>query len=137
MRFTARLDWIRHGTTVFHAAPGEALFNDQVYLDSGNPFHVELASTPHGRDGRPEKQRYDTGDPNLVYSCGQVIVNGTLFTQVPFVSEVEAQARTWTYAHKAGRIYVNFGALNPTKQTVEITTRRRLFAPHIQGLPLE
>jgi len=127
-------DWTQQKTGVYYAVPNEALFDDQAYLDSGNPFHVELASTPHGRNGKQEKQRFDQGDPNLVYTCGQVFVNGVLFTQVPFLSEVEGQAQTWTHDGKTGCIYVNFGSLRPTEQFVELTTRRRLFAPHIQGL---
>ncbi len=127
-------DWIQHEANVYYAVPDEALFDDKVYLDSGNPFRVALASTPHGRDGKPEKQRYNTGDPKLVYTCGQVFVNGILFTQVPFIAEVEAQAQAWTYGRRTDRIYVNFGPLKPAEQTVELTTRRRLFAPHVQGL---
>lgn len=126
--------WSPHQGRVYYAAPDPMVFDDQVYLDSGNPFQVACASTPHGRNGKPERQRFDYGDPNLVYTCGQVIVNGALFTQVPFLSEVESQARTWTYDAATGRIYINFDRLDPTEQTVEITSRRRLFAPHIRGL---
>lgn len=127
-------DWIRHKAGVCYAVPDEAFFNDRVYLDSGNPFRVELASTPYGRNGKQEKLRFDYGNPDLVYTCGQVIVNGKLFTQAPFLSEVESRADTWTYDQKTGRIYVNFGDLKPFEQTVEITARRRIFAPHIRGL---
>jgi len=75
--------WTRHRAAVYHAVPDEAIFDDQVYRDSGNPFRVACASTPHGRNGKPERQRFDYGDPNLVYTCGQVFVNGARFTQVP------------------------------------------------------
>ena len=126
--------WRREAESVYSALPDEALFNDDAYLDSGNPFQVPLASTPYGRNGRPEKQRFDYGDPNLVYTCGQIIVNGEPFTQVPFLREVESQTGTWTCHPETGRITINFGSLNPTDQTVEITTRRRIFAPHIRGL---
>jgi hypothetical protein len=127
-------DWRSHRAGVYAAAVDEGLFDDCVYLDSGNPFQVELASTPHGRNGKQERRRFDYGDPNLVYTCGQVIVDGGLLTQVPFLSEVEKQSGTWTYDSKAKEIYVNFGDLNPVEQKVEITTRRRIFAPHLQGL---
>lgn len=129
-----RPDWKQHSGSVFCAVPDEAMFDDQAYVDKGNPLRVALASTPHGRNGKPEKERFDYGDPNLVYTCGQVIVNGSLFTQVPFVSEVEAAVKTWTYNSATGRVYVNFGNLDPKDQTVELTARRRLFAPHIRGL---
>jgi hypothetical protein len=127
-------DWQRHKGVVYYAVPDEALFDDRAYLDSGNPLHVELASTPYGRNGKQERQRFDYGDPNLVYTCGQVIVNGSLLTQVPFLTEVEGKIHTWTFDAETGRVYVNFGDLTPKEQTVELTTRRRLFAPHIQGL---
>ena len=127
-------DWKQHKATVYYAAPDESLFDYRVYLDSGNPFSVELASNPYGRNGKQEKQRFDYGDPDLVYTCGQVIVNGKLLTQAPFLSEVQAQTGTSKYDSGTGQIYINFGDLNPAKQTVEITTRRRIFAPHIMGL---
>ena len=126
--------WRREAESIYSAIPDEALFNDDVYLDSGNPFEVPLASTPYGRNGRPEKQRFDYGDPNLLYTCGQIIVNGTPFTQAPFLNEVKNRTGTWTCDRETGRITVNFGNLIPAGQTVEITTRRRIFAPHVQGL---
>ena len=127
-------DWKRHKRAVYSAAPDESLFNDHAYIDSGNPLRVDLASTPYGRNGKQEKKRFDYGDPNLVYTCGQVIINGRPLTQVPFISEVEGQTQTWTYDSQTGQVYVNFGDLNPVEQTVELTTRRRIFAPHVRGL---
>ena len=126
--------WERHQAAVFFAAPEAKLFDDDVYVDSANPFHVELASTPYNRDGKPEAERYQRGDANLVYTCGQVIVNGKPLEQRPFLTEVETRPQTWTFAADTGRIYVNFGALIPAEQQVEITVRRRIFAPHIRGL---
>jgi len=126
--------WKWHKQGVYYAVPEEALFNDQAYIDSGNPLRVELASTPYARNGKQERLRFNYGDPNLVYTCGQVIVNSRPLVQLPFVSEVEDQVRSWTFDRAAGRIYVNFGDLNPREQTVELTTRRRIFAPHVRGL---
>ncbi|MHC4743422.1 MAG: right-handed parallel beta-helix repeat-containing protein, partial [Planctomycetota bacterium] len=127
-------DWKKHKASVYYAAPSEEIFTDRAYLDSPNPFRVELASTPYGRNGKQEKQRFGYGNPELVYTCGQIIVNGRLLKQVPFLAEVESEERTWTYDRKTGRIYVNFAELKADEQTVEITTRRRIFAPHIRGL---
>ncbi len=131
-------DWQSHQPGVVFATLEDALFDDDVYVDSANPFLVELASTPHERDGKPESERYDRGDPKLSYRCGQVIVNGKPWQQQPFLSEVETQTGTWTFVpgpeDGGGRIYINFGTLDPIQQQVEISTRRRIFAPHIRGL---
>lgn len=131
-------DWQSHQPGVVFATLEDALFDDDVYVESANPFLVELASTPHERDGKPESERYDRGDPKLSYRCGQVIVNGKPWQQQPFLSEVETQTGTWTFVpgpeDGGGRIYINFGTLDPTQQQVEISTRRRIFAPHIRGL---
>lgn len=126
--------WAQHKGSVVFAVPNEALFNDDVYVDSPNPFHVEMSSTPEGRDGKREFERFERGDADMVYTCGQVIVNGKPWRQRPYLSEVEADERSWTYEAKTGRVYLNFGKLDPAKQLVEISTHRRLFAPHIWGL---
>lgn len=130
--------WQSHQPGVVFATPRDDLFDDDVYVDSANPFLVELASTPHERDGKPESERYDRGDPELIYRCGQVMVNGKPWQQRPFLSEVETRPGTWTFVpgteDGGGRIYINFGTLDPVQQQVEISTRRRIFAPHIRGL---
>ncbi|MCP4195380.1 MAG: hypothetical protein GY768_32675 [Planctomycetaceae bacterium] len=130
--------WQSHKAGIVFATPEEDFFNDDVYVDHANPFRVELASTPYERDGKPESQRYDRGDPKLTYTCGQVIVNGKPWQQRPFLSEVETRPGTWTFVaakeDARGRIYVNFGNLDPLQQQVEISTRRRIFAPHVRGL---
>jgi len=129
-----RPEWTKHNDSVYFGVIDEAMFVDDVYLDSPNPFRVEMASTPHGRDGKPERERFGHGDPNLVYNCGQVFVNGKMSTQVPFLKEVEQQPDTWTFDAESDRIYIHFGDRTPTEQTVELTTRRRIFAPHVRGL---
>ncbi|MEM7230985.1 MAG: right-handed parallel beta-helix repeat-containing protein, partial [Planctomycetota bacterium] len=131
-------EWKKHADGVYWAMPDPQLFDDDVYVDSANPFLVELSSTPYGRDGKREHERYGTGDPNLVYTCGQVIVGSKPWAQRPYLKEVEKEAKSWTFVRNAsdetGRIYVNFGDLDPAKQQVEISTRRRIFAPYTRGL---
>jgi len=127
-------EWQRHNDSVYFGVLDETMFVDDVYLDSANPFRVEMASTPHGRNGKPERERFGYGDPNLVYNCGQVFVGGEMFAQVPFLREVEQQPDTWTFDAESGRIYIRFGDQTASEQTVEITTRRRIFAPHVRGL---
>ncbi len=134
--------WEVHQDSVYYADLKSDLFkSDDVYLDSANPFLVELASTPYTRDGKREFERYQTGDPNLVYTCGQIIVGGRPWSQRPYLKEVLKYDKTWTFIKDkskggsyCGRVYVNFGSLNPNKLSIEITTRRRNFAPHVQGL---
>jgi len=134
-------EWKKHQGGVFFARPNRELFDDDVYHDSANPFLVPLASTPYTRDGQPEFERYKTGDPNLAYTCGQVILNGRPLTQRPFLSEVEKHPKSWTFVPDenasetgTGHIYVHFGDATPSEQVVEISTRRRIFAPHTRGL---
>ncbi|MDA0813215.1 MAG: right-handed parallel beta-helix repeat-containing protein [Verrucomicrobia bacterium] len=127
-------DWQHHGDGHYSAVPEATIFNDDVYADEANPFLVPLASTPHKRDGQPEFERYGVGDPDFSYTSGQVIVNGKPWEQRPFVEEVKDAPVRWAVAHETGRIHVNFGQLDPSGQRVEITTRRRVFAPHIRGL---
>ncbi|MCH2060662.1 MAG: right-handed parallel beta-helix repeat-containing protein, partial [Verrucomicrobiales bacterium] len=129
-----RPEWSRHGEGVYFADVEKSLFNDDVYVDSANPFLVELSSTPFGRDGKPEVERYKRGNAGLVFNCGQIIVNGMPYAQVPFLSEVEKQEESWTFIPETGRIFINFGNLPPSGQEVEITVRRRIFAPHVKGL---
>ncbi len=127
-------EWNKHNNAVYFGMLDEAMFVDDVYLDSANPFRIEMASTPHARNGKPERERFGNGDPKLVYNCGQVFINGRMLTQVPFLAEVERQPDTWTFDAEAGRIYIHFGERTPSEQAVEITTRRRIFASHVRGL---
>ncbi|MEM7386647.1 MAG: right-handed parallel beta-helix repeat-containing protein [Verrucomicrobiota bacterium] len=127
--------WRRETVGVFSARPGDELFDrDDVYIDSPNPFRVPLASTPANREGKPEVERGEKGDGDLVFTCGQVIVDGALWEQLPFLKEVGERPRCWWFDPLTGRLHVNFGNLDPAACRVEITTRRRLFAPHIRGL---
>ena len=127
-------NWVRHVKGVYFARLEQSLFNDDVYVDSANPFLVELASTPYGRDGKPEVERYKRGNADLVFTCGQIIVNGRPLTQLPFLGEVEKQENSWAFVPESGHIFINFGGLSPDEQEVEISARRRIFAPHVKGL---
>ena len=61
--------------------------SDDVYIDDANPFKVPLASTPYDRQGKPEFERTGDGDPNISYTCGQVIINGKPWIQKPLLKE--------------------------------------------------
>lgn len=134
-------EWKKEGDGLFSAHPDESLFDDrsEEYVDHHNPLKVELSSTPWSRQGRREHERRQAGDdrigktdPRIAYTCGQVFVNGKRLLEVPLPGELKADC--WWYDQATDRIWVNFGGLNPTKQQVELTTRRRIFAPHQRGL---
>lgn len=129
-------EWREEGGGVYSARPDESLFDDRSpeYLDHHNPLKVELASTPWRRQGRREAERKAAGDarigktdPRIVYTCGQVFVNSKQYKEVPLRDEFAPE--TWWYEPKSERVYVHFADANPQEQTVELTTRRRLFAP--------
>ena len=126
--------WKAEGRGVFSAVPDQKLFtSDDAYRDSANPFRVELSSTPYNRQGKPELERFGKGDANVVYNCGQVIVNGRPWEQRPILTEIKTRPQTWNFDPGSGKIAINFGKLDPAAAKVEITTRRRIFAPHAIG----
>jgi hypothetical protein len=109
---------------VFHAEPSAALFTDDVYPDSANPFKAVLSQ-------RPYADNTTVGE----YTCGQVFVNGEMYRQYPSSSLCDATPKSWWYDKANNRIRVNFpSGVGPTQGAVEITARRRVFAPHIRGL---
>ena len=127
-------NWRSVGDGVYTAKPVPALFNDlrDEYVDHHNPFKVELASTPWQREGLREVERGYDGDDSVVFTCGQIFVNGERFREVPLQDELEPG--TWYFDTDTDHIVVHFGDQQPTKQFVELTTRRRIFAPASRGL---
>ena len=127
--------WKHHKGNVYSAELDDELFkSDDVYVDEANPFNVPLASTPYNRQGKPEFERTGTGDSKLSYTCGQVIINSKPWIQKPFLNETIKESGSWFYQSENGLVFINFGDLKPSKQLVEISTRRRIFAPHILGI---
>lgn len=127
-------EWTEVAGGIYSAIPDPALFNDleNEYPDSHNPLLVELASTPWQREGRREVERDFPGDEAIVYTCGQVFVNGKRFKEVPLREELEPGC--WYYEKSPRKVYVHFGQADPANQIVELTTRRRIFAPAKRGL---
>ncbi|MEM7313071.1 MAG: right-handed parallel beta-helix repeat-containing protein, partial [Planctomycetota bacterium] len=126
--------WMADEGSVFYANLSDEMFTDDVYLDDANPFRVPLASTPYGKNGRPELERFGKGDESISYNCGQLFVDGVPWKQCARLEDVRNTVRSWFYDVETKRIYVNFVELEPAKCQVEITTRRRIFAPHVRGL---
>jgi hypothetical protein len=125
----------KHATSVYYAVPDESMFNDYGYVDNKNPFKVEVSSTPYGREGKQEYLRgFANSDPNLVFTLGQVFVDGFMYIQKPFLNEMLASTKTWFYDRNTGALYIHFEDDQPSGKLVEISTRRRIFAPHKRQL---
>ncbi len=131
-----RPQWEAGAPGVWAGLLEESLFTDTAHRDGANPFRVPFASTPYGREGRPERERgLPMADPTLVYTLGQVFVDGAPFEQAPMEAEFLAKARTWRYDASTSKLALHFAeGQSPDKHTVEVTTRRRLFAPHQRRL---
>ena len=102
--------WQQSGSVSF-AKPDGSMFNDDVYVDSKNPFEVKMVES--------------------TMSLGQVFVDGIEYKQSTS-GVVASTEKTWRYA--SGTIYIHFPGGNPAGHTTEITTRRSIFRPHIKGL---
>jgi parallel beta-helix repeat protein len=130
-----RPNWSKNATNIYYAVPNDALFNDDCYVDNKNPFKVASSSTPYGREGRAEVINFGyTGDVNMVYTIGQVFVDGIMYIQKPYLSEMKSTVKTWFYDRNTDNLYIHFPTDNPNNYTVEISTRRRIFAPHMRRL---
>lgn len=129
-----RPDWKRESGNIHYAVPEESIFNEDCYVDDKNPFKVAVSSTPYGLDGKPEVERGYGGDPKLILSIGQVFVDGKLYIQKGYLSQTVSTPESWYYDRTSGAIYINFSDGNPANHVVEISTRRRIFAPHKRQL---
>lgn len=125
-------EWRQDGA-LYSALPDETLWNDDFYHDDKNPFKVELSTTPFGREGRREVERGWAGDKRLVFVLGQIFVDGECWRQAPLKEEAADSPKTWWAEPETGRLFIHFPA-GPAGKTVELTTRRRVFAPHLRGL---
>ncbi len=128
--------WRDAGDGVFAAVPDDALFDDPSPIDGGNPLRVGVSSTPYGVDGRPEWQ-FDpkTGDQAIIYTLGQVFDKGQMLRQWPNVASVRAQKDAWCFDAASGEVLVHLSSgARPVAYVLELTVRRRVFAPHHRGL---
>jgi len=135
-------EWRQERAGIWSGAVDPALFTDTAHVDGANPFDIGFSSTPWGREGKPEYERHlakeragnPKADPKLVYSLGQVFVDGAILRQAPYREELQREPGTWWYDRDGQRLFVHFAAGGPQDHEVEITTRRRIFAPHERGL---
>ena len=126
--------WNKLSTFIYYAVPDDNMFNDDCYKDNKNPFKVASSSTPYQREGKAEINFGYKGDSTIVYTIGQVFVDGQMYIQQPFLSEMKEKQQSWYYDKMTGAIYIHFADDSPQKRSVEISTRRRIFAPHKRQL---
>ncbi|MEY2599299.1 MAG: hypothetical protein RLZZ142_1558 [Verrucomicrobiota bacterium] len=127
--------WNALSDSIWSAPVDPNLFTDTSHADGANPFEVPSSSTPRGREGRPESRRGNPkANPAIAYSLGQLIVDGSLFMQAASMEELQQEPGSWFYVPSTKLMYVHFFKGGPAGHTLEITTRRRLFAPHQRGL---
>ncbi len=127
-------NWKKESGNIYYAVPDESMFNDDCYVDDKNPFKVAVSSTPYGLNGKPEVDRMYGGDSELILSIGQVFVNGKLYTQKGYLSQTVSTPESWYYNRTSGAIYIHFPDADTSSHVVEISTRRRILAPHKRQL---
>ncbi|MEQ6119474.1 hypothetical protein AAOP42_08110, partial [Reichenbachiella sp. MALMAid0571] len=119
----------RFDGNVFSCDLSKMDFTDDFYFDSANPFKVPMASTPWLRDGAPE------GVEDIVFNLGQVFVDGAMYQQYPLQEEMLQHKASWWYDSKQDKVLINFDDKHKYNTSqIELTTRRRIFAPHLRGL---
>ncbi|GHV28945.1 hypothetical protein AGMMS4952_13810 [Spirochaetia bacterium] len=114
----------------FHTASLESLsFTDDWYWDDANPFKVDVR-------GRTERFGYNpaTQTGAGTYTLGQIFVGGKPYKQVIMKNLAQAEKGTWWYSKDENKVYVNFKDGEGPSDFIEFTTRRRIFAPHVQNL---
>ncbi len=125
--------WQKLADRIYKGKLTDDMFKDMSMKDGPNPFKIPFSSTPYGRDGKPEFDRkYPQSNPDLSYNLGQVFVDDECYTQEPIESKMKSTPKSWRYEN--GEIFINFPDDSPNKHQVEITTQRRLFAPHQRQL---
>ena len=127
--------WQRKAPQVWSGTLEANRFTDISHCDGPNPFLVPVSSTPGGREGKPECDRgFPKSDPKLIFSLGQVFVDGRIFEQVPKETEMLATPNTWFYDANSNQLTIHFADDKPDEHVVEVTNQRRLFAPHKRQL---
>ena len=125
--------WRKVSSGLYAGKVDEAMFADTAHRDSANPFRVSSSSTPYGREGKPEAEReYPKSDKNLSFNLGQVFVDDECYVQEPDLAKHKTLAKSWRYAD--GELSIRFADDIPARHKVELTTKRRLFAPHQRQL---
>ena len=115
--------WKECGGGVYEASLPARLFEEDTY----NPYALRCAV------GERETVRPISEDEDLPLTLGQVYVNGEAYLQVDAVESMRERPGSFIVSPDGRRVFVNFGALVPARQFVELTVRRRCFEPHVDG----
>ena len=124
--------WKRHQGT-FIAAPTDNLFkSDDVYIDAANPLKFlwhRLRMT--GKENQNLREQ-ETATPTFLIP----VVRSSLTESLGFKNLFSKSSRMNRQLVLSERqaILINFGNLKPKDQLIEISTRRRIFAPHSIGM---
>ncbi len=104
------------GDNLWKAAPDPALFTDASQIDGANPLLVTFAHIAG-------------------LTLGQVYVDSERMVQMEALPDTYLRPGTWHYQAADMAIYVHFPeGKTPQAASVELTTERRVFAPHTRGL---
>ena len=100
---------------------------DPAMFGDFNPFHWQL--------GHQRARPVAAGEP-LIVTRGQVFVDGQELTQADTLESVQATAGSWIVQPAGDAITVHFPVSRTplAQRTVEVSVRRRIFAPHRRGL---
>jgi hypothetical protein len=101
---------------IYKASPDAAMFTDVPHVDGANPFEVPRAENPG-------------------LTLGQIFLDGEQMVEVNERDKVKLTNGGWHYVPAEKSIYLQV-PLGKSLETsvVEITARRRVFAPHLRGL---
>ncbi|GHT38129.1 hypothetical protein AGMMS49965_00550 [Bacteroidia bacterium] len=115
-------EWEKASDSIFVANLNLMEFTDDCYVDNANPFKVKfILDTPGNMAGA---------------TLGQVFVKSKPYQQVTSKSKMTAMAGSWWYEATTNKVYVHFRQQHSPNNTVEFTTRRRVFAPHATQMGL-
>ncbi|GHT39630.1 hypothetical protein AGMMS49965_06190 [Bacteroidia bacterium] len=118
--------WEELPNGIYAADLNKMSFTDDCYWDSANPFQVGSSATPYSGN-------IATNKPGSGYTLGQVFVEGEPYMQRPYQSQINIEG-CWWYDPAENAVRVRFKNNHSTNSKVEITTRRRIFAPHQKAL---
>lgn len=119
-----------------------------VHFDNFNPYQTEISmfelmagssfykrALNHQHDAANNTSRDIKVHATEKYTLGQVFVNGKMLTEMLNRKEVLHKKGSWAYIKEERSLVVNFPeGVSPGKALVELTTRNRIFAPHLRGL---
>lgn len=102
---------------VFKAVPDVAMFTDASQADGANPLEIQR------KDAKPGM------------TLGQVFLDSERMVQQQALNDIWKRPGTWHYLASEKAIYLHFpDGKAPGTAMIELTTQRRVFAPHVRGL---